>query len=143
MSTQVLNQDDDNIMVATSNVTLSTTGLYRLHTLTVLLQKESAKPTYHLHNNYTIINSGDTQIFVIKGSNVINKRQKPCPLKVTLAEGHQVMSTHMCDIHIEGLPFVYTSHIIPTLSIALLFGIQVLTEVGCIISFEKHKCVVR
>jgi hypothetical protein len=143
MSTKVLQLDDDDITVATSNVPTSTTGLYQPPALSVLLQKEFVGTTYHLHNNYTIINSGDTQIFVIKRSNVINKRQKPCPLKVTLAEGHQVMSTHMCDIHIEGLPFVYTSHIIPTLSIALLFGIQVLTEVGCIISFEKHKCVVR
>ncbi len=105
------NQDNDNITVATSNVTLSTNGLYRLRALTVLLQKESASPAYHLYNNHTIANSGATQIFVMEGSNMINKQQTACPLKVTLAGGHQGMSTHMCDIHIVGLPFVLTGHI--------------------------------
>ncbi len=44
------------------------------------------------------------------------------PLNVSLVDGCQVMSTHMCDIHIMGLPFVLTGHIIPDLSIASLFG---------------------
>jgi len=49
----------------------------------------------------------------------------------------------MCDIHIDGLPFVLMGHIILDLSIASLFGIQVLTEVGCDITFDKHKCTVQ
>jgi hypothetical protein len=130
-------------MVATSNFILSTNGLYRPCLLTVLLQKESASLAYHLCNNHAITNSSATQMFVMEGSNVINKQQTACPLKVASVDGHQVMLTCMCDIHIEGLPFVLTGHIIPTLSIALLFGIQALTEVECIISFDKHKCVVR
>ncbi len=74
---------------------------------------------------------------------VINKRRTTSPLKVTLANGRQVVSTHMCDINIAGFPFVLTGHIIPDLSIALLFGIQVLTEVGCNLNFDNHKCTVR
>jgi hypothetical protein len=53
------------------------------------------------------------------------------------------MSTHMCDIVIFGLPFVLTGHIIPDLSIASLFGIWVLTEAGCNVTFDKHSCTVR
>jgi hypothetical protein len=49
---------------------------------------------------------------------------------VALADGRQVLSTHECNIHIDGLPTVLTSHIIPDLSIASLFGIQVLTDAG-------------
>jgi hypothetical protein len=79
----------------------------------------------------------------MEGAGVIIKRHTTRLLKVTLADGRQVMFTYMCDIHINGLPFVLTGHIIPDLSIALLFGIQVLMEVGCNIFFDKHECTVR
>ncbi len=68
------------------------------------------------------------QIFVTEGVPVVNKRPTTPPLKVLLANGRQVMSTHMCDIVIKGLPFTLTGHIIPDLSIASLFGIRVLTN---------------
>ncbi len=90
-----------------------------------------------------IADSGVTHIFVMEGTNVINKRRTTCPLKVTLANGWQVVSTHMCDIHIEGLQFVLTGQIILDLSITSLFGVQVLTEVGCNVTFDKHKCTVQ
>jgi hypothetical protein len=49
----------------------------------------------------------------------------------------------MCDRHIDGLPFVLMGYIILDLSIASLFRISVLTEVGCNITFDKHKCTVQ
>jgi hypothetical protein len=64
------------------------------------------------------------------------------PLKVSLADGWQVMSTHMCDIHIKGLPVVLTGHIIPDLSITSLFGIRVLTKAGCKVTFTRNKCII-
>ncbi len=79
----------------------------------------------------------------MEGADVINKHHTTHPLKVTLTNGQQVMSTHMCNIHIAGLPFVLTGQFIPDLSIALLFRIQVLTDVGCNVTFNKHKCTVR
>jgi hypothetical protein len=48
----------------------------------------------------------------------------------------------MCDIRINGLPVVLTGHIIPDLSIALLFGIRVLPEAGCEVTFTHDECVV-
>ena len=35
-----------------------------------------------------------------------------------------------------------TGHIIPDLSIASLFGIRVLTEAGCTVTFDKTNCIV-
>jgi hypothetical protein len=83
------------------------------------------------------------RFFVMEGAGIIKKRRTTRPLKVTLADGWQVVSTHMCDINIDGLPFFLMGHIIPDLSIASLFKIQVLTEVGCNVTFDKHKCTVR
>jgi hypothetical protein len=73
---------------------------------------------------------------------VINKRKAHSPLKVALADGRKVFSTHECNVRIIGLPTVLTGHIIPDLSIASLFGIRVLTEAGCKVRFNKHKCTV-
>jgi hypothetical protein len=77
------------------------------------------------------------------GMPVHNKQQTTCPLKVALANGRRVMSTHMCDIIIPGLLTTLIGHIIPKSSIASLFGIHVLTEAGCMVKFDNKKCVVR
>jgi hypothetical protein len=76
------------------------------------------------------------------GAPVVNKCPTTHTLKVVLADQRIVLSTHMCDIKIDGLPTVLTGHIIPDLSIASLFGIRVLTEAGCTVTFDKTKCIV-
>ncbi len=130
--------------IATYNLSTYAGGSYKTRALSALLQnKDCAGAMFGLNTAAAIADSGTTQIFVMEGTNVINKRRTTRPLKVTLANEWQVMSTHMCGIHIEGLPFVLTGHIIPDLLIASLFGIQVLTEVGCDVTFDKHKCTVR
>jgi hypothetical protein len=53
------------------------------------------------------------------------------------------MSTNMCDIHINGLPIVLTGNIILDLSIVSLFGIQVLTDVRCEVTFTKHEYLIK
>ncbi len=79
----------------------------------------------------------------MEGTPVLNKQKSTCPLKVALADGRQVLSTHMCDIIIPGLPTSLVGHIVPELSIASLFGIRVLTEVECMVKFDNKKCVVK
>ena len=93
--------------------------------------------------NEAIADSGATQIFVMDGIPVHNKRKTMCPLKVALADGWRVMSIHMCDIIIPSHPTMLVRHIVPELSIASLFGIHVLTEAGCTVKFDIEKCVVK
>jgi hypothetical protein len=89
-----------------------------------------------------ITDSGRTQIFVREGTLVINKRKMTQPLMVALHNGRQVMSTQMCNIQIDGLLTVCTGLIIPDLSIAYLFGIRVLTDAGCKVTFDHEWCTV-
>jgi hypothetical protein len=58
----------------------------------------------------------------MEGTPIVNKQVTMRPLKVTLANGRKVMPTPMCDIAIDGLPFVLMGHIIPNPSIVSLFG---------------------
>jgi hypothetical protein len=90
-----------------------------------------------------IADSGATQIFVMDGLPVHNKQKTTCPLKVSLADGRRVTSTHMCDIIIPGLPTMLVGHIVPELSITSLFRIRVLTAAGCTVKFDNEKCVVK
>ncbi len=79
----------------------------------------------------------------MEGTPILNKQKTTCPLKVALADGRRVLSTHMCDIIIPGLPTTLVGHIVPELSIASLFGIRVLREAGCTVKFNNKKCVIK
>ena len=64
------------------------------------------------------------QNFVMDGIPAHNMQKTTCPLKVALVDGWGVMSTHMCNIIIPGLPTTLIGHIVPELAIASLFGIM-------------------
>ncbi len=143
MSAYHSNINDDDVTIITSNATTATTKSYWHRPLLQLSQAPAiARATFALKTRDAIADSVATQIFNMEGTQVINKRQMTYPLKVMLADGCQVILTHMCDIRIEGLPVTLTRHIIPGLSITLLFGIRVLTKAGCKVTFNKLQCVV-
>ena len=127
--------DDDNITVVTSNVSNGLT--------TSLESAFSSFAPRQQASNEAIADLDATQIFVMDGTPVHNKQKTTFPLKIALADRRRVMSTHMCDIIIPGLPTTLVGHIVPELSIASLFGIRVLTEAGCTVKFDIEKCVVK
>ena len=100
--------DDDDITVPTTNITNKrpTITAYHARLSTQDMQAEIAGGTFRLPTKHAIADSGATQIFVMDGTPVINKRPTTIPLRVALVDGCQVMSTHMCDIKIEGLPVI-------------------------------------
>jgi hypothetical protein len=136
---------DDDATVIISNVSSNKRARhsFKAQALDHLVKTENAGfAGLRLDTYDAIADSGATQIFVMDGTPVINKRPITHPLKVALADGWIVLSTYMCDIKINGLPTVLTGHIIPDLSIASLFGIRVLTEAGCTVTFDKTTCIV-
>jgi hypothetical protein len=137
--------DNDDITIPVSNVADKrwTIKSYRTRALKHIVHQELAGGVFQLPTKHAITDLGATQIFVMDGTPVINKRPTMRPLRVTLVDGRQVMSTYMCDIQIDGLPVTLMGHIIPNdLSIASLFGIQILTEAGCDVTFTKSDCIV-
>jgi hypothetical protein len=134
-STPVTTDNDDDVTVITS-ITLSITSTHNANTHAL------AAANVTLQTKDAIADLGATQTFIMEHTPVVNKRITCAPLKVALADGCKVFSTHECDVHIIGLPTVLTGHIIPNLSIALLFDIRVLMEAGCEVQFNKDKCTV-
>ena len=145
MCLSALCNEDDDTTVITSNISSDKCPRksYKAQTINHIVKTKNAGfAGLRLDTNDAIADSGATQIFVMDGTPVINKRPTTHPLKVALADGRIVFSTHMCDIKIDGLPTVLTGHIMPDLSIASLVGIRVLTEAGCTVTFDKTRCIV-
>jgi hypothetical protein len=122
MNTVNVAPDDNEFTVQASNVSSCSSQSYKSRALDHIILNEVTGAAFCLTTDDDIADSGATQIFIMDGTPVIIKRITTRPLKVSLADGRQVVSTHMCDIHIDGLPFVLTGHIIPDLSIAPFLG---------------------
>jgi hypothetical protein len=98
----VIPKEDDDITIITSNVS----SCRDKHTIASAASYPAiALGSVELPTKDAIPNSGATQIFVMEGTPVKNKWCTSCPLKVTLVDRHQVMTTHVCDIYIPGLPY--------------------------------------
>jgi hypothetical protein len=91
---------------------------------------------------HAITDMGAMPIFIMDGVNIINKRRTSKPLTINLPNGKKVISAHVCDIAIPGLPIILTGHIVPDLALALLIGICPLCKAGCRVLFDNHKCEV-
>ncbi len=89
-----------------------------------------------------VADTGATLFFLTKDAPCQNKRQATNPITVTLPDSCKIMSIHICNITIPGLPTVLTGHIMPDMTTALLFGTQVLCKAGCTETFDDFKCQV-
>jgi hypothetical protein len=78
----------------------------------------------------------------MEGGDVDNKRIGTDPLTINLPDGKKVVSTHICDIKIPGLPMILTGHIVPSLKVPSLIGICPLCKAGCKLVFDNEKCEV-
>jgi hypothetical protein len=52
----------------------------------------------------------------------------------------KVVSTHICDVDIPGLPHKLIGHIVPEMKMASLLGIRILCKAGCKVIFDDEKC---
>jgi hypothetical protein len=62
------------------------------------------------------------------------------PIHISLPDGKKILSTHICDVDILGLPHKLIGHIVPYMKMASLLGIRVLCKAGCKVIFEDEKC---
>ena len=130
--------DDDTVVISNKST--------EKHRARRTIQSISAAGQHHdrhtlaIAASQAIADTGATSIFVMEGTDVLNKRASTKPLTINLPDGRQVQSTHICDIAIPGLPTKLIGHIVPDLKVASLFGIRVLCKAGCKVIFDIDKC---
>jgi hypothetical protein len=76
----------------------------------------------------------------MKGTPAKNLHWADYPITITLPDGSKIVSTHICDITIPGLPTILTGHIIPGITMASLIGIRILCKAVCKVTFDNKKC---
>jgi hypothetical protein len=130
------NSNKDEVTIVTSNVLAithisTTTHLCRSPpTLTATARHIFGTPTPQYLNaltiatNQAIADTGTMSIFIMDGLVMVNKRVARTLLTINLPDGKQIMSMHICNMIIPGLPTVLTGHIIPSLMLhpSLGFG---------------------
>jgi hypothetical protein len=119
--------NDNNIIIVASNTT-SAVAQNMHHTNALTISPALA-----------VADTSATSFFLTKGASSSNKQIATNPISVTLPEGHTIMSTHVCDVKIPGLPTVLTGHILPDMTTATLFGFRILCKVGCTAIFDDDK----
>jgi hypothetical protein len=88
---------------------------------------------------HAIADTGVTSIFIMKGTPAKNLHWD-YPITITLPDGSKIVSTHICDITIPGLPTILMGHIIPGITMASLIGIRILCKAGSKVTFNNKKC---
>ena len=123
--------DDDDVTVVTSNKTPAISNATNHLALGLMISPSHA-----------IADTGATSLFLTKDTPCLNRRRTSTPLTVTLPDGRKIVSSHICDVHIPGLPTILTGHIMPDMTTASLFGIRILCKAGCKVVFDDGKCQV-
>ena len=86
---------------------------------------------------WAILDSGASSHFLIVGAPLLHKRKAANPIKVTVANGEQVQSTHDGALDIPGLPpGARYAHVIPGIKHSLLSIVR-LCNAGCEIVFGR------
>jgi hypothetical protein len=87
-----------------------------------------------------IADMGAMSIFIMECADVANRQVAQKPLTIKLPDENKVMSTHICDINIPGLPTILMGHIVLSLAITSLMGVCPLCKAGCTVVFDNDKC---
>ena len=118
MSQQAI--DDDDITIVASNYRPATPHL---------ANAMCSDPTH------PIADTGATSVFIIAGALAHNIHMATNPITISLPNGKQITSTHICDIFIPGLTHTLIGHIVPKMKMASLLGIRIVCKAGCEVIF--------
>jgi hypothetical protein len=77
---------------------------------------------------HAMADTGATSIFVMTGAPVDNICVAKKPIHISLPDGKKILSTHICDVDIPGLPHKLIGHIVPDIKMVSLLGIRVLCK---------------
>ncbi len=95
-----MREPDNNSIMAVSSKTSPKTTLVAHQALGLMIEP-----------NLAVADTGATSFFFTNGAPCQNKRHALNPISITLPDGRKIMSTHVCDINIPGLPTTLTGHI--------------------------------
>jgi hypothetical protein len=148
----LIDSNEDDFTIITSNaladthISMTSHSRHTPPTLAATARHIFGTPTLQYSNvitiatNQAIAHTSAMSIFIMDGLDMVNKRVAKKPLTINFPDGKQIMSMHICNIIILGLPTVLTGHIAPLLKVASLIKICPLCKAGCTVIFDNKKC---
>jgi hypothetical protein len=91
---------------------------------------------------HAVADTGTTSIFVMAGAPANNICVATKPIHISLPDEKKIVSTHIYDVDILGLPHKLIGHIVPEMKMASLLGTRILCKAGCKVIFDDEKCQV-
>jgi hypothetical protein len=91
-------------------------------------------------STHAVADTGTMSVFVMAGAPAKNIRVATKPIQISLPDGKKIVSTHIDDVDIPGLPHKLIGHIVPDMKMASLLGIPILCKAGCKVIFDDEKC---
>jgi hypothetical protein len=89
---------------------------------------------------HAVADTGITFVFVMAGTPAKNICMATKPTQISLPDGKKIVSTHICDVDIPGLPHKLIGPIVPDMKMASLLGICILCKAACKVIFDDEKC---
>jgi hypothetical protein len=120
-------EDDNDVMIVASNCASAV---------------EHHANAMQIAPTHAVANTGTTSIFIMAGAPTDNIRVVTKPIHISFPDGKKIVSTHVCDVNIPGLPHKLIGHIVLDMKMASLLGICVLCKAGCKVIFDDEKCQV-
>jgi hypothetical protein len=94
-------------------------------------------------STHAVADTGPTSVFVMAGAPAKNICVATKPIQISLPNRKKIVSTHICDVDIPGLPHKLIGHIVPDMKMATLLGIPILCKAGCKVIFDDEKCRIK
>jgi hypothetical protein len=93
-------------------------------------------------STHAVANTGIMSVFIMAGAPAKNIHLATKPIQISLPGEKKILSTHICDVDIPGLPHKLIGHIVPDMKMESLLGICILCKAGCKVIFDDEKCQV-
>jgi hypothetical protein len=119
--------DDNDITIIASNFTTS---------------KKHLANAMQIASTHAVVNTGATSVFVMACTPAKNICVAKKTIQISLSDEKKIVSTHICDVDIPGLPHKLIGHIVLDMKMASLLGIRILCKAGCEVIFDDEKCKV-
>ncbi|EJK70474.1 hypothetical protein THAOC_08166 [Thalassiosira oceanica] len=93
--------------------------------------------------NWAILDSGATSNFLITEAPADDEQDAATPLRASLPDGTQVLSTKTCKLQLRSLPpQARLAHKMPSLAQHSLVSVTTLTNAGCQVNFTQLGCII-
>ena len=92
----------------------------------------------------TVVDTSAAAHFVVEGADETNIEKKKLPIRITLPNGSNILSTHTCCLKLPGIPqAAKKAQIVPGLANTTLLSVAMFCREEMTVNFDEKECRVQ